>query len=376
MKNYLILPMSQSWVLPLALLLGGLGTTFSVQAQDLPEPTLSEPLITTPQAAPPAPPVAPTQAPTQISAPTYDPLSDYVLGPGDAISIVVFGYDEYSVDKIVEPNGTIALPVMGAMVVAGKTPATVQQELTSRLNYYLVDPAVTVTIAALRPVFVTVSGEVQRPGPIQLRNPNAQDTNNNNSVQPGLPTLSTALVEAGGVTSHADIRQVRLRRSLPGGEEKIFTINLWDDLWSEAAADNPQLQDGDTIFVPRLVAGADVDPRLVARSTLAPETVRVRVVGEVTQPGEVTVPPNSSLSSAVAIAGGPTEDAQLGRTAFIRLNAEGEVEQQEIDLTNLTDNYQVQDGDVIIVPKRNSASILDYASRLLLPISLFFNIFQ
>jgi polysaccharide export outer membrane protein len=99
------------------------------------------------------------------------------------------------------------------------------------------------------------------------------------------------------------------------------------------------------------------------------------VVGEVTKPGEVSVPPNSSLSSAVAIAGGPTVDARLSRTNFIRLNPEGVVERQEVDLSDLTDSYQVQDGDVIMVPKRSSSSILDGANRLFSPLNFVLRLF-
>jgi polysaccharide biosynthesis/export protein len=345
MLNRLLPP--TPYLVALSIMMGSLGTTVPSLAQTALE-----------------------SSPAAVGTPPY---SDYILGPGDEINITVFGYDEYTGTKVIEPNGTITLPVMGIIEVAGKTPETVAQELMTRLNYYLVDPVVTVTTTALRPVFVTVSGEVQRPGPIQLQSPNAQP--NRTVPQTGLPTLSSALVSAGGVTSHADIRQVRLRRSLPNGEIRTTTINLWDTLWAEATPENPLLQDGDTIFVPRLTADATIDPRLVARSTLAPDTVRVRVVGEVTRPGEVLVPPNSSLSSAVAIAGGPTDDARLSRIAFIRLNADGVVEQQQVDLSNLTDTQQVQDGDVIIVPKRNSSSILDFANRLLNPLSFLFRTF-
>lgn len=312
------------------------------------------------------------QLPTvPVLTPTSVVPSDYILGAGDELTITVFGYEEYNTGAtIVEPNGTIALPIIGVVTVAGKTPEAVTQELTTRLNYYLVNPVVTVTLTALRPMFVTVSGEVQRPGPLRLQSANTRA--NHNEPQTRLTTLSSALVEAGGVTSHADIRQVRLRRSLPNGTETTTTINLWDSLWSETSTENPLLQDGDTIFVPRLTADATIDPRLVARSTLAPETVRVRVVGEVTEPGEVLVPPNSSLSSAVAIAGGPTEDARLSRTNFIRLNQNGAIERQEIDLSDLNDSYQVQDGDVIVVPKRNSSSMLDFANRILNPLNFIF----
>ena len=314
-----------------------------------------------------------TSAPLPLPA-AQQAYSDYILGPGDEISIVVFGYEEYSLTTSVDPSGEIALPIIGAVNVAGKTTQAAAQEISSQLDYYLVNPVTSVALTSLRPVFVSVSGEVQRPGPIRLDNLEDQGNGRGNDLETQLPALSTAIVSAGGVTPKADIRNVQVKRTLPSGEENVFTINLWNSIWSDTASENILLQDGDVIFVPELTADQNLDTRLVARSSLAPETVRIRVVGEVTAPGEVAVPPNSSLSSAIAIAGGPTEDARLSRTVFVRLNDDGVVEEEEVDLASLTDTYQVRDGDVIIVPKRNSSSILDFAARLLNPASALFNI--
>jgi polysaccharide export outer membrane protein len=99
-------------------------------------------------------------------------------------------------------------------------------------------------------------------------------------------------------------------------------------------------------------------------------------VGEVNAPGEVQVPPNSSISSAVAIAGGPTEDARLREVAFVRLDESGEISRETIDLRNLTDSYQVQEGDVVIVPKRGSSSLIDLAGRVLSPLNVLLNLFD
>jgi polysaccharide export outer membrane protein len=296
--------------------------------------------------------------------------SDYILGPGDEVAITVLGFDEYTGTRVIAPNGTITLPVIGVVPVAGQTIDSLTRDLTTRLNYYLVNPSVAVGLTTLRPVFVTVTGEVQRPGPIQLDNPR-----NGNNPQQSLPTLSSALVAAGGITTDADLRQVLVRRSLPRGGTTTLTVNLWDGIWDESDANNPLLQDGDVVLVPQLAADATLDRRQIAQSSLAPATVRVRVVGEVTRPGEVQVPPNSSLSSAVAIAGGPTEDARLSEVNFIRMNDQGQIERQEIDLRNLTDSYQVQEGDVIVVPKRTAASVADFAGRIFNPLGLILRVF-
>lgn len=318
-----------------------------------------------------SPPQAPTVSPAYAA-------SSYLLGPGDQIQVNVYGYEEYTGPMLVLPDGTITLPVVGKVPVAGRTTDQLTRELTVVLDRVLVDPYVSVTLGTLRPVVVNVSGEVYRPGPTQLRGATSAATNSfsNSSDNETPPSVSAALIEAGGVTQTANIREVVVLRALPSGETVRTKVNLWDSLWTESLPENMLLRDGDLVFVPRLAEGDVLDTRLLARSSLSPGTVRVRVVGEVTRPGEVPVPPNSSLSSAVAIAGGPTDDAKLSEVAFIRMNDAGEVEQEVVNLSNLVDSYQVQDGDVIVVPKTSSGSVLDFAQRLLGPLGFLLRIFD
>lgn len=295
----------------------------------------------------------------------------YVLGPGDQVQLSVYGYDEYTEQKTILPDGTITLSLVGAVQAAGLTTEQLTQSLTARLNQLLVNPVVTVELGQLRPVTVTVSGEVRRPGPLQLAESNAAG----NDASP-LKTLNEALIAAGGVTQDADIRQVTLTRAVPNGGTESIAVDLWAAIASPDAPSAIILQEGDSIYVPRLTADAQIDRRLLARSSYAPETIRVRVVGEVTSPGEVAVPPDSTISSAVAIAGGPTEDARLSRVAYIRLNEAGQVERETIDLRNLTDSYQVQEGDVIMVPKRTDASVIDVAGQVFGPLGAILSIFR
>ena len=303
--------------------------------------------------------------------------TQYLLGPGDQVQISVFGYDEYGGTYGVLSDGTISLPVLGTIRAGNHTLNSFDTALTQELNQLLVNPDVTVQLVGRRAITITVAGAVQRPGPIQV----VEQTQTGNSLR--MPTISTALTEAGGVTRKADIRRVILTRQLPDGELASTTLNLWDSIWVEdqvatgatsQGAEHLILRDGDTIVVSELPEGEELDQRLVARSTLAPDTVRVRVVGEVTSPGEVLVPPDSTLSSAVAIAGGPTGDAALRRVELIRLNDQGGIENQEIDLQNLVDEIQIQEGDVVIVPERNSSTILSWAQRILNPFGSLLNI--
>jgi polysaccharide export outer membrane protein len=289
--------------------------------------------------------------------------NQYALGAGDQIQITVANYDEVSGQRTVMPDGTITLPLIGSITVAGLTTEELTKQLQVRWNRFLINPVVTTNLTGLRPVMVSVSGEVQRPGPRKF---NATDGNAN---------LMSAVASAGGITRNADISKVMVKRRTPGGVISTLTFNLWDVVNENQIAEDLALQDGDAISIPRLEAGTALDRRLIARSSLAANTVRVRVVGEVKQPGEVQVPPDGSLSSAIAISGGPTNDAKLNEVVFIRMNNKGEAERQTLNLNNLSDTIQVQEGDVLMVPKKPLAKTLDTVGRAFGPLNFLLRLF-
>jgi polysaccharide biosynthesis/export protein len=308
--------------------------------------------------------------------------SAYLLGPGDQIDLKVFGYDEYTGEQIILPDGTITLPIIGKVVAVRQTPEQLTQEITARLQTLLVDPIVTVRVTRLRPLLVNITGEVQRPGPIQLQGLTGAGTTTTTggSVQStgSIPTVSTAIASVGGITKNADIRNVVLKRLKSSGEPVSITLNLWEAIRSQNSTPDVLLRDGDTLFVPKAPEGGEIDPKLLSRSTLAPKTVRVTVFGEVKSPGEHQVAPDSTISKAVGVAGGPTKEANLAAVAYVRLNENGTIQKQGLDLSNLSDNVQVQDGDVVIVPRTDVATfgdVLETVGRIVNPL-LIFRLFQ
>jgi polysaccharide biosynthesis/export protein len=369
-SNY-VRPMSRSLFLSLLLAIA------------LPQTTLAQlPAVPQISRTTPAPTISAPIAPaTDTNLRAGDPSSAYILDAGDQITITVLGYEEYTGAQTVLPDGSITLPVIGSVLAAGQSPDTLAQDLALRLQRYLIDPAVTVSLGTLRPVVVNVSGQVQRPGPVQLRSVTSSSAANTGGRTEGegsldaAPTVSSALAQAGGVTRDADIREVVVTRKIRGREPIIVTLNLWDAIWSENAPQDIVLQAGDTIYVPQLTADAQIDRRLIARSSFSPRTVRVRVVGQVQRPGEIQIPPDSTVSSAVAIAGGPTNDASLSRVKVVRLNEDGSVSNQEVDLRNLQDSYQIQAGDVVIVPEQGTSSFLRGLGRVLSPLGGLLGIF-
>lgn len=311
--------------------------------------------------------------------------ADYILGPGDRLETRILGYETFDwslTDRFVLSDGTIRFPFVGTVVVEGKTLDVLEAELTRQLASYLRFPVLDIGLTTLRPVVVSVTGDVYRPGPIQLRSLTEAESNvargGGVASATTTPNLAAALVAAGGIQRTADIRNVRITRRLSNGRRETFTVNLWEFIQDDLNGSNiPVMFDGDTIYVPEANFVSNLDQTLVSSSTIAPALVRVRVIGEVVEPGEVEIQPNSSVSSAIAAAGGPdTLTAQLDSARLIRLSQSGHLEEETVDLTSLTDDYQIQDGDVIFIPKKGYLSAVDSVSRVLTPLFAPLNIFN
>src|SRR2546426_12463502 len=114
---------------------------------------------------------------------------DYVLGRGDLLSIRAFDFDQLNQHVRVESDGSIRLPLLNAVAVAGRTLGEVEQELTRRLGDYMYDPHVSVFVDEYRSQQVSVEGAVQKPGLINETGRNL--------------TVLDSIAAAGGMTPEA-----------------------------------------------------------------------------------------------------------------------------------------------------------------------------
>lgn len=154
-----------------------------------------------------------------IGAPRPDhPLR---LDAGDQLRVTVFGEDRISSNVTLESDGHITLPLAGATPVAGLTPQEAARMIATRLTGQLVNPRVTVTVTAWRPVYIT--GEVARPGQYPW--------------QPGL-NLMSALALAGGATHRASRDSVMVQSN---GKGALFSMTL---------SPETQVSPGDLLKVP------------------------------------------------------------------------------------------------------------------------------
>ena len=212
-------------------------------------------------------------------------IPTYLLGVGDRLRIEILESPEYGGEYLIGPDGTIDLPWVEAISVRNLTLEQLRDKVEELYTPILKYPAATVTLTQVRPVAISITGEVNDPGiyPINL------DLGGGTQPRFRYPTLLEVLESAGGITLAADIEQIQIHRFLPNGQTQILNINALDWLNNRGNAENIALQDGDKIVIPTQTETNLAQIPGVANLSFAtpPDRPRnVSVVGEVVNPGD------------------------------------------------------------------------------------------
>ena len=338
--------------------------------------------------------LAPPPEPISILEPEI-PLPDtkaYTLGAGDRVQIDLFNVPEYSGENgrhQVQIDGTLNLPLIGNVSVGGMTLDEAKEVIQGKYGEYLQIPIVNLNLLAARPLKIAIAGEVQRPGSYTISPIVSQNGDSQGGTQ--LPTVTKALRVAGGITTSADIRQIKIRRPHPqfNAPEQVISINLWELLQSGDLAQDIPLRDGDTLFVPSITEVDSIESTQLATANFAgtnTQPLNIAVVGEVARPGpyilETDINPNrlteeeekqdpteietNTLSSqktrlhtvtkAIKMAGGITQSADIREIKVRRITRAGTEQTIKVDLWqllqtgDLSQDVVLQPGDTIYVP--------------------------
>ncbi|MCF4966061.1 SLBB domain-containing protein [Nostoc sp. CMAA1605] len=269
------------------------------------------------------------------------------------------------------------------------------QDITLRDGDVIVVPtATTFNVAEARNLFaanfaasqtaprtVAIIGEVYRPGSY-LVSAGSTDGQSGTAAGSGLPNVTRAIQLAGGITSQADIRNIKLRRPTRVGSEQTVDINLWELLKNGDVNQDVIVQDGDTIVIPTATAITPAEATQLATTTLSPAKIQVGVVGEVKQPGAVSLQANSSLNQALLAAGGFNDArARKGSVELIRLNPNGSVTKREIKVDfsqgiNEESNPILRNNDVVVVNRSGLARTTDGLNIVAGPLGIIFNMLR
>jgi len=234
---------------------------------------------------------------------------DYLLGPGDAVNIDVYGASQESYTLTISPDGDVTVPGFGPIQLSGLTVSQANSRLRSQLGERYSSSQIKLTVGQTRTILVNVVGEVNTPGTYTLS---------------AFSTVFNALYMAGGITDIGTLRNIKVYRN----NRLISTVDVYDYIINGQAKGNVKLTDNDMIIVE-------------AYDCL------VSVNGKVKRPMYYEMKKDEKLSALLKYTGGFTGDAYKKSVRVIRkagaLHSVHTV--GEFDFAN----FSVDDGDSILV---------------------------
>jgi polysaccharide export outer membrane protein len=240
---------------------------------------------------------------------------DYVVGPGDSLSIDLWGGVSAKLVRVVDRQGRVTLPEAGPLLVSGSSLGEVQQSIQKAIGTQYRDTSADVSVSRLRTVRVYIVGEVEEPGAYDISS---------------LSTALNALVAAGGVTPRGSLRSLKHMR----GRQEVEEIDAYDLLLHGVTPDAKRLENGDTLLVP-------------------PAGAQATVTGMVRRPAIYELHGEKTVADVLELAGGILPAAALRHVEVQRLEAHEKRTMLSLDLS--VDNsapsqlvsFQIQDGDEI-----------------------------
>jgi polysaccharide export outer membrane protein len=253
-------------------------------------------------------------------------VREYLIGPGDVLSVYVPGMVEQTAsvsrDAIngfrVNTDGTIFLPHVGRVEVAGLTVTQLQEKLVTIFKNFIKNPVLTVEIIEFKSQPVYLLGQFNQPGIFYLDRPTQ---------------LLHGLALGKGLNASANLRGARLVRN-----DRIQPVDLYELLNRNDLSQNIQLHSGDTIYVP------------------GNEDQRVFVFGAVNKSGMVPmVNGRLNLVQALSFAGVDQKPYKHDNIRIIRSLSATRGQLMVVDLGQVMNGLampmSLNDGDIIYVPK-------------------------
>lgn len=235
---------------------------------------------------------------------------DYLVGPGDVLSITVYDNDDLKTKVRVANDGTIVMPLLGTVNVNKLTVSAITEKISGLLaDGYIVNPQINIFVEEFRSKKVVVLGKVNKPGLIELSGPT---------------TFLELISKAGGFdTDHGDTATIKR-----GGKDKegVIVINLSSLVEGGDLTQNLMINDEDTVYVS--------------------EAGKCYVTGEVDTPGTYPCGEGATVLKLVTLAKGFTGKASKSGIDIVRMEGD-----KKHIFENVSLDTQVRHNDVIVVPE-------------------------
>lgn len=237
--------------------------------------------------------------------------ANYRIGAGDNLIIDVWGASQETFEGEVSPDGTVTIPGVGPIKLAGQTVSQANAILKQRLGQYYGDSNIQMTLGSTRSIQVQVMGEVKTPGTYTLS---------------ALSSSFNALYMAGGISDIGTLRDIKVYRS----GKVIASVDVYDYILNGNISGDVRLQDNDIIVV-------------------GPYDELVKIAGRVKRPMFYEMKKGETLKSALDYSGGFAGDAYKKNVRLVRKGGTGsEYSMHTIGEFDMG-GFEVQDGDSIYV---------------------------
>ncbi|HZC21774.1 MAG TPA: SLBB domain-containing protein, partial [Candidatus Binatia bacterium] len=242
---------------------------------------------------------------------------DYVVGPGDSLSIDLWGSVSQRLVRLVSREGRVSLPDTAPLLVSGKNLGEIQLDIQHAMRSVFRDVSTDVSVAKLRTIRVYMVGEVREPGGYDISS---------------LSTPLNALFAAGGITARGSLRSLAHYR----GKQLIEHVDAYELLLHGVRSGLQRFENGDTLLVP-------------------PMGPQVTVDGMVRRPAVYELAKENSLADALELAGGILPTAALRHIEVQRIEAHQKRTMLTLDLTSDDSQeverqlqaFQIRDGDQV-----------------------------
>ena len=235
---------------------------------------------------------------------------DFVLGPGDEIYVRAWGSVEIDFRATITREGSISLPKVGEISLAGIRYGDLATHLEASLGRIYQGFELSVSLGQLRSIRVYLTGFVRTPGTYTVNS---------------LTSLVNALFFAGGPSFAGDLRQIELRRS----GELLTRFDFYDFLIRGDYDNDLRLQPGDVIHIPPMLG-------------------EVAIAGAVNRPAIYQLQSGDKLSDLISWAGGLGVTAATHRIVLERIS-DGQRLVEELPLTPATKSLQLLPGDLVLI---------------------------
>ena len=237
--------------------------------------------------------------------------SDYVIGPGDEIMIRAWGQLDVDYAAVVDRSGTINIPKVGTINVAGIKYQDLQSHLKTAIGRVFRNFDLTVSLGQLRAIQVFVVGQARRPGSYTVSS---------------MSTLVNAVFAAGGPSAKGSMRGIQLKR----GNKVVTELDLYDLLISGDKSKDAPLLPGDVIYVP-------------------PVGALVAISGSVNVPAIFELRKDGTLADLIAWAGGLASTASGQKATIERIEDHKTRKVAEFNLDAAGTQTNLRNGDLVTI---------------------------